>query len=155
MAQDSMDQDSVADGSSGDGRVQPTDGGRAPEAGPDPDETPVITPIITPINDEITEDPPPEHPYLFSGVGVKSPLEELEEMFRKRIRALQGLEDESVSRRMSRAHEIARNHLLRRLGAGSSARDSETSISETSISETSVSEDPTAEEPRRQCPAEE
>jgi hypothetical protein len=54
--------------------------------------------------------------YAFSGVDVKSPLQELEQVWSRRALGLKGSADGGLAARLGRAHDIARQHLERSLG---------------------------------------
>ena len=49
--------------------------------------------------------------YLFSGIGVSSALEELQQVFERKLRGLQSREDEALARQLRQAHELARRTL--------------------------------------------
>jgi hypothetical protein len=49
--------------------------------------------------------------FVFSGVLVRPPLEELAETYAKRMRGLRSLEDAAIAARLGRAYEIARQRL--------------------------------------------
>lgn len=52
---------------------------------------------------------------LFSGVDVLSPLDELREVHRRHLRGLHGAGDAERVEQLSRAHDLARRHLLKAL----------------------------------------
>ena len=56
--------------------------------------------------------------HLYSGIELKSVLEELEEVYSKRTRGLRIADDESVEERMALAYDIAKEHLKKLLAVG-------------------------------------
>ena len=64
-------------------------------------------------------DPAPEEPggpaegggFVFSGTGVLSPIDELEQVVERKRRALEGRDLSSQTARLGRAHDLARHKL--------------------------------------------
>ena len=56
--------------------------------------------------------------YLFSGIGVRSPVEELERVYEQKLRGLRSREDEALAEKLARAYELVRRKLVTMLESG-------------------------------------